>query len=242
MDYSYFNCRNVTVTEVIKHKVKSIKKNSFKNALIVLNGKLSYSLINKFTDLNKPRRQHVIIAADGASDFLFRHRIIPDVIIGDLDSISSAAKKNFTLKKVKIIKITDQYRNDLEKCLDFALSNGIKKISIVGFSGKRFDHTINNISILKKFSGKADLTVFERNFEYFFINKKIEFVCKPGDIVSLIALPLAAGITTKGLKYPLKNEILELGKREGALNTAISEKVKIRFTKGDLLVVKNIKL
>ena len=49
------------------------------------------------------------------------------------------------------------------------------------------------------------------------------------------------GIQTIGLKYPLDNESLELGVREGASNEVISSPVRISVKKGCLLlfVVKN---
>jgi len=217
---------------------KGKKKLSLNRALIVCNGELQKSLINKFTVLNKPQKQLEIIAADGASDFLCKNKILPDVIIGDLDSISPSAKKYFTGKNVKIRRIIDQNRNDLEKCIGYAIDNGFIEISVVGFSGDRFDHTINNLSILKKFHRKANIKVYDRDFEYFFINKNIEFECKPGDVLSLIALPKAKGITTKGLKYPLNNETLEFGVKEGALNSAALKTVAIKYQKGYLLVIK----
>ena len=53
-----------------------------------------------------------------------------------------------------------------------------------------------------------------------------------------MAFPKAEGITTHGLQYSLKNQKLELGIREGALNSAVSSKVRIVFKKGDLLIFK----
>lgn len=208
-----------------------------KNCLIICNGKLDNKLIRKIIDSIKPRKQ-LIIAADGASDFLRRHKIIPDYIIGDLDSISYRAKQSFTQKKVKIIKIHNQDKNDLEKCILFALSKKIKNISILGISGKRQDHTLNNISIMKKFIRKANITAYDTDFEYYFVNRKTEFEYRPGDIVSLIAMQKSDGITSKGLKYPLKNSVLEFGGMQGALNTAVSKKVCVEVKKGALLIFK----
>jgi len=208
-----------------------------KNALIICNGDLSKRLIQRFIKLYKPLKQ-VIIAADGASDFLYRHKINPDYIVGDLDSLSTTAKKYFSSKKVLIKKVYDQYKNDLEKCIIFALNKGYKKISIVGLTGKRFDHTLNNFSILKKYSVKADIKAYDNDFEYCFIKKKIEFEYKKGEVVSLLALPKASGITTSGLKYPLKNRTLEFGGMQGALNTATGKIVKVEVKKGLLLIIK----
>nr|HMS65850.1 thiamine diphosphokinase [Ignavibacteria bacterium] len=59
-----------------------------------------------------------------------------------------------------------------------------------------------------------------------------------GEIISLLALPIAAGITTKGLKYELKNDILEFGVREGSLNESESDTVSIEYKTGSLLLFK----
>lgn len=211
---------------------------NLKRALIICDGELKRHLINKLVNLNKPLKQFKIIAADGASNFLYKHKIIPDFIIGDLDSLSDPAKKYFTSKKVIIRKIFNQNRNDFEKCLQFAISKGWKQIAIIGFAGKRFDHTLNNLSVLKKYCGKTDSKVYDDSYEYFIINKSIEFSYKPGEVVSIMALPKAIGVKTTGLKYSLNNETLEFGTREGALNSAISGNIKIQMNKGYLLIAK----
>jgi len=238
VDYGNCNSSNASV----KRKKKIIPLSSFKGgittAFIICNGRLTKQLINKFTNQNLPQKQLTIIAADGASNFLYKNKIIPDFIIGDLDSLSPAAKKYFTAKKVAIKKIPDQYKNDFEKCLRFVISKGIKQIAVTGFAGKRFDHTINNLSILKKYCGKANIIVYDNTYEYFIIKKSTEFTYKPGEVVSLIALTKAEGIKTAGLKYPLNNETLEFGVREGALNYATRNTVHIKINKGYLLLVK----
>lgn len=224
-----------------RHKVKSgnkLPEQGLKASLIICNGKLGKKLIQNFVKLNKSLKQNIIIAADGASDFLYKHKIIPDYIIGDLDSISPAALKYFSGKNVKIKKIRNQNKNDLEKCIQFCINEKLKRIIIVGIAGNRLDHTINNLSILKKYSGKADIKCYNNEFEFFFIKKKVEFTCKIGDVISLIALPKARGITTKGLKYPLKNGTLEFGGMQGALNNAAKKNVIIEVKKGHLLLLK----
>ncbi|HWA04899.1 MAG TPA: hypothetical protein VG961_00015, partial [Ignavibacteria bacterium] len=101
----------------------------------------------------------------------------------------------------------------------------------------RLDHTLNNLSILKKFSRKAKIRIYENGFVGEMICKSTEFECRTGAIVSLIPLPKAAGITTKGLKYALKNSSLELGVREGALNEADGDFVSIKIKSGLLMVL-----
>ncbi len=211
------------------------------NCLIVCDGELSKKVLSKFTKLNKPRKQVTIISCDGASDFLYRHKVTPDYIIGDLDSIKPKTLSYYKNKKVIIKKNPDQYKTDLEKALDLAISKKFKNISIIGFSGMRFDHSVNNLSILKRYYKKANIRVYDNTFEMFIISKSAEFEYKKGDVISLIPLPEAKGVKTSGLKYPLKNETLTFGKREGALNEATGDYVKIEIAKGELLVFRKSK-
>lgn len=217
-------------------KVK-LQTDNIKECLIVSHGKLVKSDLNYILKFIKPRKALFIIACDGASEFLKASSITPDVIIGDLDSIKPAVLKYFSRKNVVIKKVYDQNKNDLEKAIIYALSKKFKHINIIGFGGKRLDHTLNNLSILKKFYLKADIKIFDNGFEGKIINRIAEIDCRIGDTVSLLPLAKAAGITTRGLKYPLKNASLELGIREGALNEAVAEKVVIKIRNGLLLVL-----
>lgn len=210
-----------------------------KKCLIVCNGSLTKKLLNRFTN-NKLRSHYNIISCDGASDFLYRHKVFPDVIIGDMDGIEPKTLKYFKSKKVRIKTVEDQNQNDLEKALGFAISKKFNKVNIIGFVGKRFDHTINNLSILKKFYMKADIIVYDLNFEIRFIKKNIKLDCRIGDVVSIIPLFKASGIKTSGLKHPLKNESLEFGVREGALNEAVDKTVSVSFKNGHLLLLRQV--
>ncbi|NOS84753.1 MAG: thiamine diphosphokinase [Ignavibacteria bacterium] len=208
-----------------------------KECLIVCNGHLTKKELSQFAKFNKPLRAITIIACDGASDFLKTAGVIPNVIIGDLDSVKPETLKYFLKKKVIINKVTDQNRNDLEKAIMFALSKNFRVINIIGLSGKRLDHTLNNFSILKKFHRKAKIKIYENGFIGELIGKSAEFECNAGDIVSLIPLPKAVGVNTIGLKYPLMNGTLEFGVREGALNESAGKNFYVRIKQGLLLVL-----
>jgi thiamine pyrophosphokinase len=208
------------------------------NCLIICNGKLSKKLLAKFVKLNTPRKRITIISCDGASDFLKRNNLTPDYITGDLDSVSQKTLSHFKQKKVKIKKVYDQDFTDFEKALRLAVSKKFKNIFVAGFSGKRLDHTLSNLSILKRYCRKAKIKVYDDTFVMICIYKSIEFNYKKGQVVSLLALPAARGIKTKGLKWELENESLELGVREGVSNTANDNRVKISFRSGTLLVFK----
>ncbi len=77
-------------------------------------------------------------------------KLVPDVIIGDLDSISAEALKEF--KSVsKIIRLKRQNDTDVEKCLKYAISHKYDEALLVGATGNRLDHTFCNLGIVLKF-------------------------------------------------------------------------------------------
>lgn len=209
-------------------------KNS--QCLIILDGEINRRLLSKL--INSPEQKPVIISADGASNKLYNWKIIPDYITGDLDSISLYALKYFKKNNVRIKPVKEQEHNDFEKCIMLGLTKKTKDITVLGFGGKRADHILNNFSVMKKYYKKCKIKLIDKDFEISFAKKITDFQCKKGDTVSIMAFPKAEGITTHGLQYSLKNQKLELGIREGALNKAVSSKVRIEFKKGDLLIFK----
>lgn len=205
------------------------------DGLIVCNGDINRKF---FIKVLKANPKITLIAADGASNILYKYKITPDYIVGDLDSIKPSVLKYFKSRGVKIKKITEQEHTDLEKSIKLALSLKLKHIRIIGYAGKRIDHTINHFSILKRYYKKADIRFIDPEFEIFYTDKSIEFKSRKGGVVSFLGMPKAEGIRTSGLKYALHNEPLEFGVREGALNEAVSDKVRIGIRKGLLIIFK----
>jgi len=209
------------------------KKSKTKICIIVCNGIISQHILKPFIYRTPPIP---IFSADGASNTLYKLKIRPQFIVGDLDSIKRKVLNFYAGRKVTIEELRDQGHNDLEKAIISAISKKFSRIFVTGFGGKRDDHTINNFSILKKYSKKVDIRFIDYEYEIFFAKHKEEFDYRKGETISLEGMPAAYGIRTYGLKFGLKNQTLEFGKKEGALNEAIEEHIKIVFKKGDLLI------
>ncbi len=205
-----------------------------KSAIIFLNGGIPEGRILK----EYIKRSDVIIAADGGGNFLRKKNILPNFVIGDLDSLTKDNYEFYKEKKVRIKKIREQETTDFEKCINFCLDNSIIEVFVIGASGLRPDHTLNNFSVMKRYYKKLNITIVSEEFEILFINKKIEFNYPADEIVSILAMPVAKNIFTSGLKYKLTGETLEFGVREGALNVSVSKKVSISFKSGNLLLFK----
>jgi thiamine pyrophosphokinase len=200
--------------------------------LIFLNGNIpGKQIINHFLDPEK-----FIICADGGANRILRFRIKPDIIIGDMDSAKKETLNYFNKKGTKIIKIEEQETTDFEKSLNYCLKNNLTNCVIFGAISTRPDHTLNNFSIMKRYYKKLKMKLIDNKFEIEFLRKSFTFNYKINNIISFLGFPLAEGITTNGLKYPLRNEALEFGVREGTLNTSVSDKITIKFRKGNLLL------
>lgn len=178
------------------------------------------------------------IAADGGANRAHELDLQPDIITGDFDSYIVTGKEKST-----IIKNPDQETNDLEKALSISLKRFSTHVIIFGATGKRVDHTMKNLSVLLQFNDKFDQISFKDKFSSIRIIKspfKEEF-----PLYSSISLfPLSGevtGITTRGLRYPLKNELLKNGVQDGTSNESVEKIVEIEFKKGDLLLIVNHK-
>lgn len=86
-----------------------------------------------------------MIAADGGADAAIALGHVPDLAVGDLDSLSEAARVRLGAERVLFI--DDQNSTDFDKALDVAEQQA-ELILAVGFSGKRLDHTLAAVSSL----------------------------------------------------------------------------------------------
>tara|TARA_B100001142_G_scaffold262984_2_gene266133 strand:+ start:457 stop:1065 length:609 start_codon:yes stop_codon:yes gene_type:complete len=192
------------------------------DALIVGNRPLSKSIIEQ-------SRNKLIVAADGGADRLLEYEILPDKVIGDLDSISD---KTATKLEDWLILNKDIQKTDLEKAVEYAIERGSKKIQIVGWSGGRIDHTIAALGLA--FNPKVEL--IDDNFTVKAISGLEVINGKRGTLFSLIAIP-EARVSIEGARWKLEHEKLKMGGRGIHNEIGDSEEVSIQCHSGNLLLV-----
>ena len=137
---------------------------------------------------------------DGGANEYIEKGYTPDIIIGDGDSLS---EENRRLYADLIHHNPDQETNDQTKAIQFLLSQGKKRIAIVGATGKREDHTIGNISLLMEYM-RMGVEVCMYSYYGVFVPCKdtCVFECRPGQQVSIFNFT-AKGLKSKGLAYPI---------------------------------------
>lgn len=206
-----------------------------KRCIIIANGK---SPTKKVVQYFYKKGFNTIICADGGANSAKKLGIIPDYIIGDLDSINKNVLKNFESKS-KIIKIKRQNDTDVEKCLKFAIRNKHDEVVLLGVTGDRLDHTICNLGIVIKFFNRIKILVAAENSFLFPINKSTVFNSKAGETISLYAFKDSTRITSTGLKYKLKNTALPFGLKESTSNISASDEISLKVKGGIVFVIRD---
>ena len=144
-----------------------------------------------------------LVCCDGAINNLVATDKIPNAIVGDCDSLSKENKERFA---DIIYRITEQETNDLTKAVNFCIQQGRIKITILGATGKREDHTIGNISLLCEYMKFADVEMVTDHGIFISIDSDSLFESKAGQQVSIFCIDQCQ-ITSHNLVYPIKDQI-----------------------------------
>jgi thiamine pyrophosphokinase len=176
----------------------------------------------------------LLVAADGAALKLRERGILPDVVIGDLDSVGDF-REVLIAEGVEVIEEPSQELNDFEKGLRWVIARGELSATVIGIGGGMTDHALNNFSVLARYARSIRLSVRDEESIGYAVHDAIVLNASPGDRLSLIPLPRAR-LTTTGLVWELDDEVLGFGEREGGSNRAAERIVTVRVTEGVVLV------
>jgi len=184
----------------------------------------------------------LVIAADGGGMVLFRLEALPDIVIGDMDSIGKGELESFQKGGVEIItRPRDKDYTDTELAFDLAIDRGSDEIIILGALGARMDHALANLSLLVKGADKGiKTTVIDERQELLILPPKIKnrLDGKPGDTISLVSLSeKTEKVTTNDLKYPLSDGTLTLLSPLGVSNEISGPDPWVSYETGRLLLV-----
>jgi len=168
-----------------------------------------------------------VVCCDGAANAYIRHTgKIPAAIVGDGDSINPR-------HRMLLHKVEEQETNDLTKAMHYLKEQGVKKIDILGATGKREDHTLGNISLLIEYLREGfDVRMFTDDGVFIPCHDLAEIECvDSGQPVSIFNFG-ATGFQAEGLKYPVYDFT---NWWQGTLNEAVESDVTIRAN-GDFLI------
>ena len=141
-----------------------------------------------------------VVCCDGAADSYIATGRVPDAIVGDGDSISAVNREKYAhLLHI----VTEQESNDQTKAVRHLMERGMRRIAIVGATGKREDHTIGNISLLIEYARTGcDVRSFTDHGVFIPCNGTTTHKCRKGQQVSIFSIT-ARDLSAEGLLYPI---------------------------------------
>jgi thiamine pyrophosphokinase len=205
--------------------------------IILANGKPPAKSVLTF--LNN-KGYSTLICADGGANSARKINVLPDYIVGDLDSVTKETLNYFTGKS-EIIEIKRQNDTDVEKCIKYATKKKMYDIVLTGVTGDRLDHTFCNLGIVIKFSHLARIRIISENSLLAPYSANISIKTCSGETISLYGFNSKTRIKSKGLYYPLKNIALPFGIKESTSNFAVSEVVRLEISGGVIFVIRDLK-
>ena len=190
---------------------------SFSKPVVLLGGgACAYDTLLQLLQLSYP-----LIAADGGANNLDDVSIVPEMIIGDLDSLKN---QSYWESKTQVVELAEQDTTDFEKCL---YTVDAPAYIALGFTGKRLDHTLASLHVAAKYSllkkvvlvGDDDIVLICRKAQQFTLKKGMRFSIYPLEPVSF------SGST--GLLYPLNGLTLAPTTMIGTSNEVLDNQVTV---------------
>jgi thiamine pyrophosphokinase len=181
-----------------------------------------------------------VVAADGGAGYLHSAGLVPDVLIGDFDSVPEDVLDYCRKKGVRVSGYpAEKDYTDMELALDEAVRMGADDISILGATGSRLDHSAANIFLLYSLLQRNVRGCIEDPHNKVFLTDKKAVLKKQENCkVSLLSVSSeVTGITTSGLKYPLDGFNLKLGSARGISNEFTADEAVVDFQKGLLMII-----
>lgn len=193
----------------------------------------------------------MIVCADAGADRLLALETdssvpirLPDVIIGDLDSISKEAEQHYRHKGVSIEKDPDQYSTDFTKALKWIrkqidIQGRFKALDVVVLSGLggRVDQGFSQIHHLYMAESNDQLLrgriylVSEQSLTFILDAGENEILIEPNTFeenVGIIPVMGPTRISIKGFEWDVEDWLTEFGGQVSTSNHLRSEKIWVK--------------
>jgi len=184
----------------------------------------------------------LIIAADSGLHTAQQLGLRVDVVIGDFDSVDESALARATSRGAQTIRHShDKDFTDLHSAVQYAADREPKKIVVVTGEGGRLDHQLSVVAALfDPRLQKIEVEALWGDSRLYALQgpTEISFATRVGDFIGLQSFSdKSEGVSTTGLRWPLKTESLTNFETRGVSNEAVCEEVAVSIQTGQLLVI-----
>jgi thiamine pyrophosphokinase len=183
-----------------------------------------------------------VVAADGGALALERWRILPHLVVGDMDSLGQAGVERLARQGVPVASYPEaKNETDLELAVARAIDAGATEVVVLGgLGGARLDHEAANLLLLAD-PGYDGVRIEARRgatrVRAVRGGQTLDLAGPVGAVVTL--LPVAGdadGVRTEGLRFPLRGETLRFGRARGLSNEVVALPARVALQRGSLLV------
>lgn len=182
-----------------------------------------------------------LVAVDGGADTLARLGIVPQMVVGDLDSISSRTRAELEAQGIETVLLpVAKDETDTEAALRLVVERGAQEIIVFGaLGGPRLDHLVGNLLLLTAaWLADCKVRLVDDWHEAFLAHQDVVISGSAGDTVSLLPLTSRVrDVTTEGLLYSLSGATLLQASTRGVSNTMLGSEARVTHGEGVLLVV-----
>ena len=172
-----------------------------------------------------------VVAADSGYDNALELGIIPDCLVGDLDSIRHKPAENIQIITFPV----DKDFTDAELAAIHLYEKGITEYTLIGGGEGRLDHVI---SLLDCYSGKfyPDIWITEKEIIYA-VTRKLQLELVHVHIISLFnPCSRKAVVSTKGLFWELAKKEIKRG-NSSISNRNNNKQISVVVENGALILV-----
>ncbi len=209
-------------------------------AIIVSGGMLEPEFV-----LDELSKGGFVIGVDRGLEFLHRHQVEVDYIVGDFDSVSPEVIAQY--KQLKNIPIREfnpiKDASDTEIAVRLAIELGYQEITILGATGSRIDHMWANVQVLAipyELGVQAEIVDSLNRIRLIHHSFLADISQLYGTYFSVFSLGGAVdGLTISGAKYPLENHTLLPYDSLSVSNQCVDKQLMIIYESGTLILMES---
>ncbi len=180
-----------------------------------------------------------IVAADSGLDQAFRLGLSPDLVVGDMDSVTPEALERAVAAGIDIDRHpVAKDATDLELAIDAAATAGFERATIIGGTGGRMAHTLANaMLLLKERSIALDWKTSRATITAIRSAESRSFRYEDGSLLSVLAIGGPAECDSTGLRWKLDDGLLVAGSTRGISNEIVAAVATVSVASGQVLTV-----
>ncbi|NLG32506.1 MAG: thiamine diphosphokinase [Syntrophomonadaceae bacterium] len=203
--------------------------------LVMVNG--FYGQLNGYKE--RIKKADSLWCVDGGANYAYQMQIVPDIIVGDMDSILPRVYDHYKALGVDFRQYPRKKDyTDTQLAISLISETGFDDITFLGSLGNRLDHTLANIYCGMEFCEKGGkIEHYNPDYSVFLVKDQLTLQGNIGDLVSVLALTeKATGVFEAGFEYPLENAVLYKKNPYAVSNVMQYKEASISIKEGIILI------